>query len=74
MPDLNGVRVKVNSTITPEQLFSFYERNDVCERGFGKDVAAKVLGHSSLIVGAFEGDRLVGLDNLTNASFLSFGG
>jgi hypothetical protein len=61
MPNLDSVRVVINPTITPEQLFFFYERNDVCEKGFGKDAAAKVLDHSSLIIGAFEGDKLVGI-------------
>lgn len=61
MLDPNKVRVTVNPKITTNQLFSFYERNDVCEKGFGREVAAKVLDHSSLIVGAFEGDRLVGI-------------
>ena len=58
---IDEVRILVNPKITPDQLFSFYERNDVCEKGFGKDVASRVLEHSSLIVGAFEGDKLVGI-------------
>jgi len=58
---IDEVRILVNPKITPDQLFSFYERNDVCEKGFGKEVASRVLKHSSLIVGAFEGDKLVGI-------------
>ena len=58
---IDEVRILVNPKITSDQLFSFYERNDVCEKGFGKDVASRVLEHSSLIVGAFEGDKLVGI-------------
>jgi len=61
MLDPNKARVTVNPKITPDQLFSFYERNNICEKGFGREVATKVLDHSSLIVGAFEGDRLVGI-------------
>lgn len=59
--DIDKVRVEVNPRITPEQLFSFYERNNCCETGYGIEVASKVLQHSSLIIGAFEGDRLVGI-------------
>lgn len=58
---IDNVRILVNPKITPEQLFSFYERNDICEKEFGKEVASRVLDHSSLIIGAFEGDRLVGI-------------
>jgi hypothetical protein len=58
---MNGIKVLVNPTIAADQLFAFYEKNDICEVGYGKDVAAKVLEHSSIIVGAFEGDRLVGI-------------
>jgi len=61
MSNTDAVRIVVNPTITPDQLFSFYVRNDICEKGFGKEVASRVLYHSSLIVGAFEGDNLVGI-------------
>ena len=60
-PDAENARIVVSPTITPEQLFAFYVENDICEKGFGKEVAARVLDHSDLIVGAFEGDKLVGL-------------
>lgn len=55
------IKILVNPTITPRQLFSFYERNDICEKNFGIDVASRVLDHSSLIVGAFYGDELIGI-------------
>lgn len=61
MKTLDEIRVEINPAITPDQLFSFYERNDICEKGFGKEVAARVLDHSSLMVGAFDGDRLIGI-------------
>jgi len=61
MTGIDDVRILVNPEITPDQLFSFYERNDMCETGFGKEMAARVLLHSSLIVGAFEQDSLVGI-------------
>ena len=59
--DIDRVKVEINPEITPEQLFSFYERNNCCETGYGIEVASKVLQHSSLIIGAFEGDKLVGI-------------
>lgn len=61
MTDTEKVQVKVNPRITPEQLFSFYEKNNICETGYGIETASKVLYHSSLIVAAFEGDELVGI-------------
>jgi hypothetical protein len=54
MTSIDNIRISVNPKITPEQLFSFYERNAICEKGFGEEVASKVLKHSSLIIGAFE--------------------
>lgn len=61
MTHTDKVRIEVNPKITPEQLFSFYERNNICETGYGKETASKVLDHSSLIVAAFEEDELVGI-------------
>lgn len=55
-----SIRILLRPTITPDQLFAFYEKNDICEKGFGKEVAARVLEHSDVIVGAFRGDDLVG--------------
>lgn len=55
------IRILVNPNITSEQLWDFYIRNDVCEVGFGKEVAVKPLKHSSLIIGAFNDDKLVGI-------------
>jgi hypothetical protein len=59
--DIYGVRLEANPRITPEQLFSFYEANNCCETGYGIEVASMVLQYSSLIIGAFEGDELVGI-------------
>ena len=55
------VTISVQPAITPAQLFAFYERNNNCEVGFGQDVAARVLQHTTLCVAAFRGDQLVGL-------------
>ena len=61
MTSTHKVRIKINPTITPDQLFSFYEKNNVCETGYGKETASRILSHSSLIVAAFEGAELVGI-------------
>ncbi len=55
------IRIVVRPTVTPEQLFSFYEKNNICEKGYGREIAAKPLARSDLIVGAFCGDQLVGI-------------
>ncbi|MBI4299990.1 MAG: hypothetical protein HY677_02560 [Chloroflexi bacterium] len=57
----NNVKVLVNPHISPEELFSFYERSNICEQALGMEVASRVLDHSSCIVAAFEDDRLVGI-------------
>ena len=61
MISLEMVSIQVNPKITPDQLFSFYQKNNICEIGFGKETASKVLDHSSLIVAAFEKEELVGI-------------
>jgi hypothetical protein len=55
------IRTVVSPTITPDQLLSFYERNDICEKGYGRELAAKPLRGSDLVVAAFRDDRLVGI-------------
>jgi hypothetical protein len=61
MTSIDNIRILVNPEITADQLFSFYQRNHICEEGYGKELAGKPLHHSSLIVGAFEGDKLVSI-------------
>jgi hypothetical protein len=61
----NDVTIRVNPALTADELFRFYERNDICEVGFGKETAAKVLQYPHLIVAAFAGDELVGLARAT---------
>jgi len=61
MADMDSVKILVNPQISAGQLFSFYQRNNICEEGYGKELASKPLYHSSLIIGAFEGDKLVGI-------------
>lgn len=57
--------VVVGPLLNADQLFDFYERNNICEVGFGKEVAARVLEHPHVIVGAFVGDELIGLARAT---------
>ena len=61
MTNIDNIKILVNPEITADQLFSFYQRNHICEEGYGKELACKPLYNSSLIVGAFEGDKLVGI-------------
>lgn len=57
--------IQVNPTITADELFNFYERNNICEVGFGKEVAARILDHPHLIVAAYVETELVGLARAT---------
>ena len=50
--------VKIYTFIIPDELFNFYERNNICKVGFGKEVAARILEHPHLIVAAYEGAEL----------------
>ena len=59
------IQIQINPAISSDQLFDFYTRNNICEAGFGKDLAAKVLGASALIVAAFDDHRLVGIARAT---------
>ena len=61
MTYIDSIRILVNPDITADQLFSFYQRNHICEEGYGKELACKPLYSSSLIVGAFEEEKLVGI-------------
>ena len=51
--------------ITPNELYDFYERNNICEVGFGKEVAARILEYPHLIVAAYDGSVLIGLARTT---------
>ena len=56
-----ALRIEVNPDISADQLWDFYVRNNICEVGFGKDIATRVLSHSQVMVGAFRDADLVGL-------------
>ena len=58
---MDNIEIKINPQITAEELYEFYKENDICEEGYGKDTASRVLKHSSVIVGAFLNNKLVGL-------------
>ena len=60
-----NITIQVNPKLTADALFAFYERNDICEVGFGKETAAKILEHPHLIVAAFADEELIGLARAT---------
>ncbi|MEI6503721.1 MAG: hypothetical protein WCP21_22150 [Armatimonadota bacterium] len=55
------VEIKLNPELNPRQLFDFYTKNNICEAGYGEEIAARPLSHSSLIVAAFRGEELVAI-------------
>ena len=61
MKNLENIKIEINPIIADDELYSFYQRNHICEEGYVKELACKPLHHSSLIVAAFEGDRPVGI-------------
>jgi hypothetical protein len=56
-----NIEIKVNPNITKDELFSFYSENQICEEGYGKDISARVLDNTSLIVAAYCDKKLIGL-------------
>ena len=60
-----NITIQVNPKLTADALFAFYERNDICEVGFGKETAAKILEHPHLIVAALADEELIGLARAT---------
>lgn len=53
--------IKINPKITSDELYAFYSENQICEMNYGKDIASRVLKHTSLIVAAYSQDKIVGL-------------
>jgi len=72
MPKINRIEIFVNPEITPDQLWDFYVRNHICEEGFGKELACRPLRHSSLIVGAFEDNKLIGITRAMSDGLSAF--
>ena len=58
---MGELAIRVNPPITSTQLYGFYQRNGICEAGYAEERAAVVLAHPSLIVAAFDGERLVAI-------------
>ena len=58
---MEPVRIETNPEVSADQLWGFYVRNDICEVGYGKSVATRVLDHPQVIVAAFRGSQLVGI-------------
>jgi hypothetical protein len=56
-----NVDVSVSPSISSEQLWNFYVRNDICEVGFGKEKATRVLQYPQETIAAFNGAELVGI-------------
>ena len=54
------VHIVRNPRITPKALHAFYVRTGVCEAGFPVLTAGRVLTRSDVVLGAYEGKRLVG--------------
>jgi hypothetical protein len=53
--------LRVDPSISPSQLYAFYQRNNICEAGYTMERAAVVLAHPSIIVAAFDGEQLVAI-------------
>ncbi len=60
-----SISIKVNPVLSADELFAFYKRNDICEVGFGKEMATRILQYPHLRVGAFAEGELVGLARAT---------
>ena len=56
-----GFKIARNPRITPKELHSFYVRTGACEAGFPVATAGRVLTRSDVILGAYQGERLVGI-------------
>ena len=52
---MDPVRIEINPDVSAHELWDFYVRNDICEVGYGKDMATRVLDHPQVIVAAFRG-------------------
>jgi hypothetical protein len=57
--------IVVAPRVTADELFAFYDRNNICEAGFGTEVASRVLDYPHVVVGAFADGELVALARAT---------
>ncbi len=63
--NLPQTRIVVGPPLTPDELFGFYKRNNICEVRLGRDVVARILEHPHVIVAAFADRELIGLARAT---------
>lgn len=59
------IEIKYMPEISEDQLWDFYVRNDICEVGYGREMAVIPLKYHPYIVGAFYGEKLVGIIRAT---------
>ncbi len=59
------IEIKYMPEISEDQLWDFYVRNDICEIGYGKETAVIPLKYHPYMVGAFYGEKLVGIIRAT---------
>jgi hypothetical protein len=57
---MKDVEVKLNPRIARGALHAFYARNNICEAAYGPKMAATVLRHPCVSVGAFRNGELIG--------------
>ena len=55
------VELAINPSIRADQLWDFYCRNGICETGFGKETATRVLDYPQEVIAALAGGELVGI-------------
>lgn len=60
-----NISIRYMPSISEDQLWNFYVRNDICEIGYGKEIAVIPLKYHPYIVGAFYGEQLVGIIRAT---------
>lgn len=58
---MHVVRLETGPTVSPSQLHHFYTNNNICEGGYGEDVAARPFLRSSIVVVAYHEDEIVAL-------------
>jgi GNAT superfamily N-acetyltransferase len=57
---MDDVEIRINPSIPRGELYDFYERNNICEAGYGPELAEVVLQHPCVTVGAFCDGELIG--------------
>jgi len=55
------ITYQINPTISADELYDFYSNNSICEEGYGKEIATRVISFTSLIVGAYHNENLIGI-------------